>query len=247
MVAGTATGIAVETQTGMVMATPIITSNQPTGGATSSKIAGAFAGCREAINQVSTAGYTLMVNFSIMGYEHFECSFHEKWKEEYDSNNYFLHDPVFQWALQNQGAARWSDVTLPDPMQILEKSKRYGLVHGAAFSYQTGSKRSMVFLSRHDREVTSEEMQRLNVTITAFFDSLLPPPSLSKKELEMLRLHVQEEYSYVQIASHVGLSLSAVKSSFLRMRQKFGCKSTARLGYLAKERNLFGVEPPLSG
>ncbi|MFW8634934.1 autoinducer binding domain-containing protein [Cribrihabitans pelagius] len=229
------------------MTETIITSNPPAGGANSTKIANAFAGCRAAINQVSTAGYTLMVNFSIMGYEHFECSFHEKWKEEYDGGNYFLHDPVFQWALLNEGAIRWSEVALPDPVEILEKSKRYGLAFGAAFSYQTGSKRSMVFLSRHDREVTSDEMQGLNAAVTSFFNSLLPPPSLSAKELEMLRLHVQKELTYEQIANHVGLSLSAVKSSFLRMRQKFGCKSTARLGYLAKERNLFGVEPPLPG
>ena len=247
MVARFATMVAVGKETGIDMTGRIITSSQPAGGATSSKIAGAFAGCREAINQVSTAGYTLMVNFSIMGYEHFECSFHEKWKDEYDRGNYFLHDPVFQWALQNHGAIRWSEVTLPDPAQILEKSKRYGLVYGAAFSYQTGSKRSMVFLSRHDREVSDAEMQSLNVTINAFLDSLLPPPVLSEKELEMLRLHVQEEFTYDQIANRVGLSLSAVKSSFLRMRQKFGCKSTARLGYLAKERNLFGIEPPLPG
>lgn len=221
----------------------VITTNLPSDGANSTRIAEAFSTCRSEINEVSTSGFTLMVNFSIMGYEHFECSFHDKWKEQYDRENYFLHDPVFNWALKNEGAIRWSAVDLPDPLQILEKSQRYGLVYGAAFAALTGSKRSMVFVSRHDRELSDVEMRALSMTITEFFDALLPPPSLSEKELEMLRLHIQQELSYDEIAEQFSLSLSAVKTSFLRMRQKFGCKSTARLAYLAKERNLFGVEP----
>ncbi|AUQ89370.1 MULTISPECIES: autoinducer binding domain-containing protein [Phaeobacter] len=184
-----------------------------------------------------------MVNFSIMGYEHFECSFDETWKEIYDTGNYLLHDPVFKWALENEGAIRWSEIGLPDPEKILKKSQRHGLTFGAAFSALTGSRRSMIFVSRDDRELSDTEMRELTHSTTAFFNSLIPPPSPTADELAMLKLFIQEELSYAQIADRLCLSLSGVKSRFLRLREKYDCKSTAGLCYKAKELNLLGVEP----
>lgn len=184
-----------------------------------------------------------MVNFSVMGYEHFECSFHDKWKVEYDQGQYFLSDPVFIWAIQNEGSIRWSNVEIPDPSKIMEKSKRYGIVYGATFAAKTGTKRSMVFVARKDRELTDEEMATLEDLVFRFFDSLLPPPSLSDEELEMLRLRIQKEFSYKKIGECLAKSEGTVKSAFARMRGKFGCSTTERLAFLVKERNLLGVDP----
>lgn len=212
--------------------------------ATKEDISTLFSNCREILESVSNSGYTLMVNFSIMGYEHFECTFDEAWKEQYDAGNYLLEDPVFRWALSNEGEARWSEIDLPDPLQILKKSQRYGLTFGAAFSALTGARRSMVFVSRSDRELTDQEMYEVRAATSAFFNRLLPPPKPTTDELNILRLLIHEDLSYSEIADRLCISLSGVKSRFLRLREKYDCGSNASLCYKAKELNLLGVDSP---
>lgn len=203
-----------------------------------------LANCRDVLESVSGSGYTLMVNFSIMGYEHFECTFHDSWKEQYDSGNYLLEDPVFRWALSNEGEVRWSEIELPDPLQVLKKSQRYGLEFGAAFSALTGARRSMVFVSRADRELTDREMFEVRAATSAFFNKLRPPPLPTDDELNILRLLIHEDLSYSEIADRLCISLSGVKSRFLRLREKYDCGSNASLCYKAKELNLLGVNAP---
>jgi len=224
------------------MTIPTITTSHSIGESSDIKTAKSFAECRSIIERVCTSGFTLMVNFSIMGYEHFECSFHDDWKAQYDRGNYLLHDPVFKWALENEGGIRWSEIRLPDDKGILVKSQRYGLRYGAAFSARTGVKRSMIFVSRHDREITNPEMQTLGIATSSFFSSLIPPPTATAEELVILRWHIQEELSYREIGKRLAITESGVKSRFKRLREKYECRSMAGLCYKAKELNLLGVE-----
>lgn len=205
----------------------------------------AFAECRAVVEAISTSGYTLMVNFSIIGYEHFECTFHDDWKEQYDAGNYLLYDPVFKWALENHGSIRWSEIDLPDSRHILVKSREYGLRYGAAISATTGKRKSMVFMSRHDREISDQELAEAKSVADRFFKSILPPPELTAKELKILKMLIQEELSYAEISERLNISLSGIKSRFRRIREKYDCKSTAALCYRAKELNLLGIDAPI--
>jgi len=56
------------------------------------------------------------------------------WTDRYTEEAYALRDPIIAWGFSQVGTARWSEINIPDPFDILGQAKQFGMVYGFAVS-----------------------------------------------------------------------------------------------------------------
>ena len=83
------------------------------------------------------------------------------WTAIYVEKGMVVADPTVLWAFQNRGAARWSEIDIPDPDKVMRQAADHGLVYGCVTSIQPNDVQSMGFFARDDREFTDDEIQSL--------------------------------------------------------------------------------------
>lgn len=160
------------------------------------------------------------------------------WRAEYEERNYFAGDPVLVWTIAHSGVKRWSEITLPDVRGILKRAEKFDLRYGAVFSKKTSRKRSFLTVSRADRELTDIEMETLKVKFEIWVDLVTGRASLTKGELDVLRL-MRDGEGQREIADFLGISESTVKQRAQKAVSKLGAKNRTHAVALAVTRNFF--------
>lgn len=196
-----------------------------------------FEPVRSHLDTMDVFGYALLVNYSVLGYEHFHSTYPVEWQNEYDSRHYHVLDPVMIWALFREGVCRWSETGIPDTRGVHKKAARHGIRFGGTWSRKTGSKKSVLFVARSDREFEDEELARVEDEVAPFFDTVRPQNLLSDRELDALRL-LADGATIVEIAETLNVGQSAVKERISSARKKLNCKNTAQLILRAAESGL---------
>lgn len=181
--------------------------------------------------------WSLVVNYNLRGFDHFVTTYPDEWTTEYVNKNYAYLDPTLQWAMFRQGIARWSDVKLPDVLGVMKQALKHGLRYGATVSRKTGKKRTMLFVSKSDREFTDLELEKLLDVSNVFFDAVGSETKLNTQELDTIKLLVEGE-SISDIAEKLGISQSAVKTRLFSARKKMDAKNNAQLVFKVGESNL---------
>lgn len=176
---------------------------------------------------LSPAGFyiALRIGFAFPLAEH--NALPQDWIDFYTQQNYMLSDPVMQWLYGNSGAARWSEITLPDPRGVLKEAARHGLRYGVAICFDDpGPKgqRSFGSFARADREFTDEEIAALAARLEWLHIAMAPPTNLTRAELEALRM-VKEGFLVKEIAGKLGVSEGAVKQRLKNAKVKLGAKT----------------------
>ncbi len=162
------------------------------------------------------------------------------WIDYYTAGRFMLHDPVIRWVYMNTGAVRWSEITIPDPMQIFVKAQGHGLRYGVAISCFDGSsdgQRSFGSFARHDREFSDTEIQALSAYINDLHHEKAPPTNVTTAELEAL-LMVKQGKRLKQIAHELGVSEGAVKQRLKNAKIKLGAKTGAQAATMASQFGL---------
>lgn len=162
------------------------------------------------------------------------------WVEHYTQHGLMVHDPVIQWVYGNTGAIRWSEITLADPMGVLEDARRFGLAHGAAVSCAGEGRdcfRSFGTFVRAGREFTDEELSVLMRLVRRLHDERAQSPNVTPAELEALSL-VRDGYLTKEIASRLGVSEGAVKQRLRNLRVKLGAKNGSQAVSIALRQGL---------
>ena len=126
---------------------------------------------------LAPAGYyvALRVGYSFPE-EEMNC-LNQDWIEEYTQRGLFVHDPSMRWIYGNQGAIRWSELTLPDPAGRPDPSGVTTKSSAATSSALNGSPRlgrcwpNAVTVVRQ----TTETSKRLNVDIIKLAAVINPP------------------------------------------------------------------------
>ncbi|SMR81315.1 LuxR family transcriptional regulator [Aliiroseovarius halocynthiae] len=197
----------------------------------------AFDEIRPEIEDLAPSGFSLLVNVSLRGYEHFECTYPISWQQEYEAKRYFVLDPILLWALFKTGDYRWSGVPIPDFRRFMRKAAEHGLKYGACFCRSSGHHHSLISVSRADREYTEMEMLRISEIATELFMKLSRGDLFTNAELQVLQC-LAHDLNVKESAAKIGVSESAVKERLSTCRKKLGCRTNYHLVALAMKKNL---------
>ncbi len=150
----------------------------------------------------------------------------EEWTRQYEEDNYFFRDPLAVWTMARVGQTRWSEVTIPDPFNVMEEAAKYGLRYGATFVAKVDRKRSFMSLGRPDKEFSDTEMAMLGAKLELWAQLFARSQvALSEKEVETLRL-MRDGLSHAEACKILGISVSALKLRLSGAQKKLGCRNT---------------------
>ena len=186
------------------------------------------------------AGFILVFNLNLRGYESFHSEYPKAWQQEYEERNYGWGDPVLLWAMATTGDARWSAIRWPDLKGVMEASRRFGINFGAVFSRRGAAgetRKTVLSLARSDREFTDEEMMLLSRLMDGLVEEVGLDRNLSAKEIDALR-HLRDGLTYKETAEALGIAVSTVKFRLSMARRKLGASSNSNALYVALQRNL---------
>jgi len=192
------------------------------------------------VSDIATTGYyiALRVGFAFPLEEVNELP--QPWVEHYTKLRFMLQDPVIRWIYSNTGAISWSDIDVPDPMNVMDQAQTFGLRYGVAvacFDGNADGQRSFGHFARADREFTEEEKQALYDYVLKLHLQKAPPTNLTEAELEALRM-VRDGLRLKQIAFDLGVSEGAVKQRLKNAKLKLGAQTSAQAAAMVAEFGL---------
>jgi len=181
------------------------------------------------IEEIGPAGHVVVLSFTRRGPEWMESTFPDAWQQEYDKGNYLLMDPVLHRAVAKSDRDwRWSDISkAADLAGIMKKAKKHGLIYGAIFTRSFGGQKCFFSVSRSDREITDDEMNRLGHWFSQVVLLDRPEDRISNNELDVLRW-MAEGFDNYGIAERLETTVGAIKSRQQSIRHKLGAKTNSK-------------------
>lgn len=179
--------------------------------------------------------FALHIRFALPLVSH--ASYPEGWTDRYTEQAYALRDPIIAWGISTIGASRWSEITIPDPFDILGQSRAFGMVYGVAVSCGPLKSRTIASAARDDREFTDSEMAEFAAVIARLHDVTEPPTSLTEAQVEALRLIARGD-RYAAAAAKLGISESALKARLASARTTLLARTTTEAIQRARDYRL---------
>lgn len=161
-------------------------------------------------------------------------SYPEAWQREYNDNAYGLRDPLVFWGVGVVGQTRWSEITLPDPFDIMNKARAFGLIYGGVMSTGKITSRSIGGIARADREFTDAEISEAADILEKMHEAAAPPSELTPAMTEALTL-LSNGHRHTAAAAALGISESALKARLSSARLRLGARTTAEAIRKARE------------
>ena len=161
----------------------------------------------------------------------------KEWIDLYTEEVYALRDPIIAWGFSTVGTARWSEINIPDPFDILGQAREYGMEYGAAIACGPMKSRTIASAARADREFTNEEIAEIASIIRMLHKITEPPRSLTDAQGEALKL-IAEGDRHAAAAAKLGISESALKARLVGARNSLLARTTAEAIQRAKDYRL---------
>lgn len=191
----------------------------------------------EKLDELAPMGYTVGLHIRFASPLVYKSSYPAAWVDHYNTHSYYLRDPLVFWGIGVEGTTRWSNIPLPDPFGVMNKAAAYGLSYGAVSSYGPITSRSIVGVSRGDREFTDAEMDLLKeLTIQLHIESK-PPSELTKAQVEALQCLANGD-RHTAAAEKLGISESALKARLQSARIRLEARTTSEAIRKAREYRL---------
>ncbi len=159
------------------------------------------------------------------------------WIEHYTSQAYVMRDPMTAWGFSVEGAARWSEIDIPDPFGIMTEAATHGLKYGVQFAHGPVSSRTIASIARTDREFTDAECAEANDIVRNLHVLSEPPENLTRAQVAALRLIAAGD-RHAAAAEKLSISESALKARLTAARQRLMARTTAEAVQRAKELRL---------
>lgn len=192
------------------------------------------------INAVSLCGYHIALRidfvFPVMEY----VTWPRAWVDHYARQRLVTRDPVLDWAQEQQGMIRWSEIKASDPMKVLLQARAFGLRYGAAVSHReapSGTMHSFGVFARSDREFNDDELTFLFARVRDLHQRHAPPKNLTKAELEALRF-LHDGLRQKDIALRLGVTEGAIKQRLSNAKRKLSAQTATQAASLAHEYRL---------
>ncbi|WP_085786910.1 autoinducer binding domain-containing protein [Ketogulonicigenium robustum] len=179
--------------------------------------------------------YALHIRFG-MPMLHYQ-SFPRGWTERYTEEAYALRDPIIAWGFSTIGLARWSEIDLPDPFNILGQARDFGMLYGLCVSCGPMKSRTIASATRGDREFTDDEISQFSDLISRLHEFTEPPRSLTEAQIEALRC-IAEGDRHAAAAARLNISESALKARLTAARTALLARTTAEAIQRARDYRL---------
>lgn len=189
------------------------------------------------LSLLAPSGYYIGLHIRFTSPLVFLSSYPEAWTDHYTAQAYALRDPIVAWGFSRTGEARWSEIEIPDPFDIIGQAKEHGLVYGVSVSTGELKSRTIGSVARADREYTDEEIIRVRDIMLRLHKMTEPPESLTGAQVEALRL-IAEGNRHAAAAAKLKISESALKARLTAARNKLLARTTAEAIQRAKEYRL---------
>lgn len=189
---------------------------------------------------IAPAGYyvALRVGFSFPEVELNHLP--ENWIEFYTTHGMVVYDPAMKWVYSNIGAARFSEIDLPDPHQVRAHAAVFGLGYGLAISQMVKGdrgRRSYGLFFRDDRNFETAEVEALRRNVERLHLGPGKEQVLTAAEIEALKMQAAG-LRLKQIAEQLGISESAVKARLNNVKRKLGAKTQSQAASIAASRRI---------
>jgi LuxR family transcriptional regulator, quorum-sensing system regulator SdiA len=191
----------------------------------------------EDLDQLAPMGYTVGLHIRFATPLVYKSSYPPAWVEYYNSHSYYLRDPLVFWGVGVEGTTRWSQIPLPDPFGVMKKAATHGLKYGAVSSYGPITSRSIVGISRSDREFTDDELADLREITVRLHIEAKPPSELTKAQIEALQCLANGD-RHAAAAEKLGISESAFKARLQSARVRLEARTTSEAIRKAREYRL---------
>ncbi len=179
--------------------------------------------------------FALHIRFALPLLHH--QTYPQGWTDRYTEEAYALRDPIIAWGFSTVGATRWSEITIPDPFDILGQAREFGMVYGLAVSCGPMKSRTIASASRDDREFTDGEIAAFRAVIEQLHDITEPPKSLTDAQIEALRC-IAEGDRYAAAAARLKISESALKARLAAARTALLARTTTEAIQRARDYRL---------
>ncbi|MDZ4134502.1 MAG: autoinducer binding domain-containing protein [Paracoccaceae bacterium] len=189
------------------------------------------------LDALAPKGYTVGLHIRFATPLIYRSSYPAEWVEHYNDNAYYLRDPLVFWGIGTAGTTRWSEIPLPDPFSVLKKAAGFGLTFGAVSSYGPITSRSIVGISRSDREFSDEELGKLSELTIRLHIEAKPPSELTKAQIEALQCIANGD-RHTAAALKLGISESAFKARLTSARIRLEARTTSEALRKAREYRL---------
>jgi len=179
--------------------------------------------------------YALHIRFALPLLHH--QTYPQGWTDKYTEQAYALRDPVIAWGFSRTGTARWSEIDVLDPFDILGQAREFGMNYGLAVSIGPMKSRTIASASRSDREFTTPEIAAFAALVNDLHSHTEPPTTLTPAQAEALRC-VAEGERYAAAAARLNISESAFKARLASARSSLLARTTAEAIQRAKDYRL---------
>lgn len=191
----------------------------------------------ERLEQLAPMGYTVGLHIRFATPLIYRSSYPKAWVDHYNSHSYYLRDPLVFWGVGVEGTTRWSAIPLPDPFGVMKKAAAHGLAYGAVSSYGPITSRSIVGISRADREFDDDELEALKEVTVQLHIEAKPPSELTKAQMEALQC-VANGDRHSAAAEKLGITESAFKARLTSARIRLEARTTSEAIRKAREYRL---------
>ena len=188
----------------------------------------------EELGELSLGGFTVGLHIRLATPLIYRSTYPAIWTEYYNSNSYYLRDPLVFWGIGSTGTTRWSQIRLPDPFGVFGKAAAHGLKFGAASSYGPITSRSIVGMSASDREYNEEELAALTDLTVRLHLAAKPPSELTTAQIEALQCIANGD-RHTAAAAKLGISESAFKARLTSARVRLEARTTSEALRKARE------------
>jgi aldose 1-epimerase/LuxR family transcriptional regulator len=200
-----------------------------------------LAECKDFFASRAPAGHYVALRLGYFSPEEDINTFDPSWIDYYTINGLALYDPLMRWIYSSSGSSRWSDLAVPDPMNVLAAYAKYGMPYGAVVCVTADEdrpRRTFGYFARSDRELTDSEIQELEATLRAIhYEEPGVEPPLTRAQTDALRL-LSRGMRLKEIALALGISESAVKARLKSAMGRMDARTPVQAASTASQRGL---------
>ncbi len=189
------------------------------------------------LQQIASAGYALGLHIRFASATMMFQTYPQEWLDIYTQKGYMLCDPLVSWGFSSEGSCRWSELTAPDPHDVLLQARAFDLNYGIAVSFGAVQSRTIGGFAKEDREFTDQEIQDVQEIVERLHAETTPPESLTDAQVAALRL-IANGCRHAQAAANLGISESALKARLKSARERLLARTTAEAIQRALEYKL---------
>lgn len=191
------------------------------------------------LKEQGPSGFIMGFGVTWHGPEFFVSTYPEAWMEEYQRGRYYVADPAFVRAIREECGERWSEIKLPDILNVYGKAKRYGLNYGALFTKRTGFRISFLSIARPDREFEDDEMEELHARFAGWAERVMTRIALTRGEIDVLRCFKDGDERR-DVSRKLAITERAVTKRVQSACRKLGAKTKTQAVAIAQQRQYFG-------